>query len=200
MFGVAAKAGLGFVLVLAILGAVSAHSLTESLMLFITVGLVPGTNFELAPEFMLLAVGAALMVITVLFFRSYNDYRATLDAIMPEYVRYDREDPDYQSLVPGLGKLIMSGRSAMSAMNDASVELYFWFRSFGRPAIAQAVTPRKGWSAGLVRLDRITPKASMRENLQALTAKLQSWSQDGAKIANLWADRARYYWARFISS
>lgn len=168
MFVVASKAGLGFVLILAILGVVQTQSVTEPLLLFMTVGLVPGTNFEIAPEVTLLAVGAVLMAITVLFFRRYNAYHATLDAIMPEYVR-DRDDPDYRSLVPGLRSVISILRSGTAAANEASTELYFWFRSFGHPAIAQAVIPRRGLSWAFVRLDRwASTRADTKANLEKI--------------------------------
>lgn len=199
MFIVAAKAGLGFAVVLAILGTVQTQSAFDPLLLFVTVGLVPGTNVEISPDVILLAAGAALMAITVWFFRRYNAYHAVLDAIMPEYVQ-SREDPDFTSLVPGLGKLLLGGKSALSAINDASIELYFWFRSFGRPAIAQAVIPRRGLSTGLVRFDRIITKSGLREDLEAVSARLQNWSREGARVVNTLADKAMAYFVRFLSS
>lgn len=170
MYLVAAKAGLGFVLFLAILGAVQAQSLSEPLLLFVTVGLVPGTNFELPAEFMLLAVGGMLMALTILFFRHYYAFHNALDAIMPEYLREDLEDPDFTSLVPGLDRLTLAGQSAINAANEASVELYFWLRSFGRPAIAQAVTARRGIGASLVRMERWSSAwQDTREGLEKAT-------------------------------
>ena len=185
MFVVAAKAGIGFALILAILGAVQTQSLTDPLLLFVTVGLIPGTNFEIAPEVVLLAVGAALMAMIVLFFRSHNAYHAKLDSIMPEYV-HNHDDPDYLSLVPGLRALSLAGRSAMAAANEASTELYFWFRSFGRPAIAQAVISRRGLGSVLFRLDRWANfKLEIRTGLEKV-----------AELGRDWAERAKSYLVR----
>lgn len=201
MFVVAAKAGLGFAVILSILGVVQAHSPVEPVLLFVTIGLIPGTELVMPPEMLLLIVAAALMLITVLFFRRYNAYHATLDAIMPEYVRRnDREDPDYGSLVPGLGRLVVAGRTAMSAINDASLEFYFWLRSLGRPTIAQTITVRRGLGTAFVRFDRTVTRARLREEAEAVGIRLQTWSRESVVKANELADKAREYFVRYISS
>ncbi len=178
MFGVASKAGLGFVAMLAILGATQVQSAVNSLMLFVTIGLIPGTGLVIPPELLLLTVAASLMAITVLFFRRYSDYHAVLEAVLPEYERYrDREDPDFGSLVPGLGRLMMTAKSAAAAANDASLEFYFWARSLSRPTIAQAILARRGPSSGLVRINRwASARVSAQENLDKLDDLRRQWS------------------------
>lgn len=186
MFVMAAKAGLGFAVMLALLGAVQADSAFSGLLLFMTVGLIPGTNVELPADVMLLAVGAALMGITVLFCRRYYSFHTVLDAVMPEYIREDVEDPDFSSLVPSLGRLRMAGNMAVSAINNASLQLYFWFKYFGRPTIAQTIVFRRGFDSAFVRLDRW---AAAKFGAQTDVEKLGDLSRE-------WSRRAKAYLMR----
>jgi hypothetical protein len=139
----------------------------------------------LPPELVLLGVAAALMAVTVLFFRRYVRYRIVLDKALSEYV-LRREDPEYRALIPGLGRLITVGRTAMSLANQASIELYFWLRSFGRPVTAQAVTVRQELTTVLLRIDRwAAARWRPEESLEYLGTVLRDW-----------ADKAREYWSR----
>jgi len=131
---VAAKAGVGFVVILAILGVVQPHLITEPLLLFVTVGLIPGTSYEVAPEVSLLAAGTVLVVLAGLFFRRFTS-NAALDADTPEYVRGGRQGRGHRSSFPG------SARSVAAVANGASVELYFWLMSFGHRSISRAAGP-----------------------------------------------------------
>ena len=186
MYIVAAKAGLGFVVLLAFLGAVETRSVVDPLLLFVTVGLIPGTNLVISPDVVLLTVAAVLMAMTVIWFRRYSAYHAMLDSIMPEYVREGREDPDLTSIVPSLGRLLVAGRSALAAANDASLELYTWFRSFGRPAIAQTISARREIGSAFMRLDRwATAKFDPHERLERL-----------GYMSRRWFERARDYIVR----
>jgi len=169
MFFMAAKAGLGFVVMLAVLGVLQADSALNPLLLFMTVGLIPGTGLELPPEFMLLAVGAALMAITVLFLRRYYAFHEVLDTVMSEYTHQDRPDPPLTSIVPSLGRLLLAGKSALSAMHAASLELYVWFKSFGHPTIAQAIIARRGLDSVFVRFDHwATAKLDFQTKLERI--------------------------------
>lgn len=185
MYLLAAKASVGFVMFLSLLGVVQTESITEPILMFMTIGLVPGTPIMLPPEMVLLGVAAVLMAITVLFFRSYVRYRLVVDLAMAEYVRR-REDPDYRTLIPGLGRLITTGKTAVSAVNIASLEFYFWVRALGRPVIGQAVTARREFTTALVRFDRwADARLRPQETLDYL-----------GMVARDWADRVRAYLSR----
>lgn len=205
MFVVAAKAGLGFAVFLAILGGIQTHAITDSLMFFITVGLIPGTNLELPPELMLFAVAAALMWITVLLFRWYYAYHAVLDRVMPEY-RYMRAadpGPAIRMSLPDFGRLAASGRAAAYMAIDTVVEVYFWLRSLRRPIIAQAITMRQGLTTAWVRLDRwSSSRKELVESVEALNALAHDISdkvyQLSHKARDL-SDRAKSYIERLAS-
>lgn len=76
MFDTTAKAGFGFFIILAFLGFIVTDAVSDPLMLFITVGVVPGTNVTLSPNTMLLGAGMVLLGVAVLILRNSWAHRS----------------------------------------------------------------------------------------------------------------------------
>lgn len=161
MFVVAAKVGCGFAVVLTFVAAVQAQSLTDPFLMFAAAGLIPVIGIEIPADITLGIVAAALMAVTVLLCREHVIERKALLAVKVEYPR-SRRDPDYGELVPVLGDMLAIGKTVRSLTHDASIELYFWLRSFGRPITAQT------WAGAMLR---------PADDLQNLREALHGWSE-----------------------
>lgn len=194
MLLVAVRTGLGISIILAILGIVQTQSITDPLLLFAAAGLVPGTNIEIPPELTLIMVGAVLMAIIAALFAQHLAYRATLEAILPEYIQEDAADSENRT--PRLRRVVLAGRSVLYLASETSREFYLWLRSFGRPAIAQAISVRRELTTTLVRFDDALSRLDIRENLELFDVRLRIWTRETSKKVNVWADKALEYFVR----
>lgn len=157
MYVVTAKAGLLFVVVMALLSTTQTEPVTDMIVVFLANGVIPGTNLILPPEAILVTVALALMLVAALFFRGYTKYQARMRALIPNYDDR-RHDPPFSALVPGLGRFQAAIRAARFRAIDASLGLNVWARYAGRPASVQAVTTRNTVNI-LMRTDRWAPVA-----------------------------------------
>jgi len=155
MFVVTAKAGLLFVVVMALLSTTQTESVMDMIVVFLANGVIPGTGFIMPPEVLLVAVALALMLVSALLFRAYAGYQAKMRAMIPDYDDY-RHDPPFSALVPGLGRLLAAMRAARLRAINASLGFNLWFGYAGRPVSVQAVTARNTVNI-LVRTDRWAP-------------------------------------------
>lgn len=155
MFAVTVKAGLLFVVVMALLGTTQAEPVTDMIVAFLANGVIPGTNFIMPSEVILVAAAMALMMVTAALCRSYAGYQARMRALIPNYDDR-RHDPPYSALVPGLGRLQSAARTAQLRAIGMSQGLSFWVKYAARPVGAQAVTMRNTVNI-LMRTDRWAP-------------------------------------------
>lgn len=194
---VAVRTGFGFVVVLGILGIAQPQVVTDSLLLFATAGLIPGTNIEISPDLTLLMVGASLMAITVLLCREYAAYRASLEVVMPEYMHQtDEDDAAPVNPLSGLRRVVLAGRSAMYVASDLTRDLYYWLRSFGRPIVAQIIALHTELTTALVRFDPVEFRINTQESLEIVIYRLRNWTREGVKLANILIDKTLTYYIR----
>ncbi len=76
MFDITAKAGFGIAIIIAFTGFILTDAIADPLMLFITVGVVPGTSLTLSPNTMLLGAGLVLVGVAGLVLRSSWPHRS----------------------------------------------------------------------------------------------------------------------------
>lgn len=175
MMTTALKTGLSIAVILTIAGVVQTGTLSDPLLYFVTVGLVPGTNIQLPPELVLLCVAAALFALTVLVFRSYIDNRIELRKLLSE-LEQDEDDPPLRILLPALGRLVINTRRTTSSFNDTLVGIYFWLRSFGDPVIVQAIHARQELATALVQADLWADRMELLESLSATKARARDYA------------------------
>jgi len=65
----AAKIGVGFSLVLGILGLVQTRAFSNGLLGFVAAGIIPGTNIKLSPDIMMAVSAATLLAMLIVLFR-----------------------------------------------------------------------------------------------------------------------------------
>ncbi len=200
MLLVAVKASVGFGVILTMMGTLQSQTLTDMMVAFLAAGMLPGTHIQIPAELSLIGVAGALMLLVAWLLNAYMADRRRLQLASQEYPNFS-EDPGYELLVPGLRRVMQARRSAEAKASDASLNLYVWLRSLGRPVIAQAIAVRKGLSASFVRFDAL---AAGRAELYALAENAASAIRAGVSYGlKTWAqvsEKARQYLVRFILS
>lgn len=200
MFVVAAKVGIGFTVILTMLGTLQSQTLTDMMVAFLAAGIVPGTTLQIPAELSLICVAGVLMVMVAWLIKLYlTDRRRVLQASQ-DYQNFS-EDPGYELLIPGLRRVMSARRSAEVTANDFSLSLYFWLRSLGRPVIAQAIAVRKGLSASFVRFDALAAgKAELYAFAENAASALRAGVLYVVKIWDQISQKARAYLVKFILS
>ncbi len=177
MLGVAAKMGVGFVLILIFMGMIESHSVASPVLLFMTAGLVPAVDIQVPAEVMLVLTGMLCMVVTVVVHRMWLSSHLALQAVLPDYQQM-HTDPPYADLVPGLSGALAVGSAIQLVARETTQEFYMWLRSLGRPIIGQSISMREGFRTTLVRVDRrILFGSYPHEILAALRAMLRTTIQ-----------------------
>lgn len=155
MFAVTLKGSVLFVVVMALLSATQTESIADLVVVFLANGVIPGTNFILPAEIMLVTVALALMIVAAAIFRSYTAHQAKMRALIPNYDNY-QQDPSFSALVPGLGRLLTTVRAARMRLGAIPPATALWTRYAVSPASAQAAVSR-GAANILLRTDRWAP-------------------------------------------
>ena len=188
MFVAAAKAGLGIAVVLTVLGVAETHSITQTAVLFLAAGLVPGLNVQIPGEVALVVVAGCLMLIAAWVASRYAARRAAINKWLPRYAR-PMDDPGYEDLVPGLKALKTGVRMAETKAIEAYGVLRFWIKHASRIAVGQLAVVRND----------LTDSVRLYRWRQRQARSRFDNSAGPHDVMRLWAAKARAYVARLTA-
>lgn len=139
MFDTTAKAGFGLIIILAFLGFIVTDAISDPLMLFITVGVVPGTNVTLSPNTMLLGAGLVLLSVAALVLRTSLSHHAAPQ--QTAVVELPKETVSAKSTAEASlrARIAVCGLLVRGAYSKATLRLKGWLPVIRRWFIGHAI-------------------------------------------------------------
>jgi hypothetical protein len=184
MVGLVLKGGFLFVVVMLLLSSTRTEPAPDMIAGFLANGVIPGTNFIIPPEVMLITVALAFMIIAATVSRLYAKQQAKMRALIPNYDDYEH-DPPLTALIPGLGRLLHA-YYAMRLRTGLAMTGY-WTQHVARRASVRAAAGRNvvyvlmrpdRWAPVRIRVRIVRPRSLMKAGaamLRSLRFRLQAY-------------------------